>query len=187
MAPVEIAPGVGAYLVIGYRAALDLLHDSRTWSKDPRAWQDTLPPGCPILPMMMWRPNPLFNDGEAHSRYRRVIRDSFGMIEPHRLRAETAHSADQLIREFAAQGTADLVDDYARYLPLKLFNQLFGVPDEHGDRLVRPLGAMMEAKSPQEATRAGAEYHQYITELVALKQRERGPDLTSWYIDHPAG
>ncbi|MFH8365458.1 cytochrome P450 [Streptomyces sp. NPDC018031] len=187
VAPVELVPGVGAYLVVGYRAALDLLHDPETWSKDPRAWQATVPPDCPVLPMLAWRPNPLFNDGPAHLRYRRVVTDSFGMIEPHRLRARTRGAADLLIRRFAAAGTADLVADYARHLPLVLFNQLFGVPEEHHDRLVAPLAGLLEARSPQEATRAGEEFAGYVAELVALKQRRRGDDLTSWFIDHPAG
>lgn len=186
VAPVEIAPGVSAYLVVGYRAALDLLHDVETWSKDPRAWQETVPKDCPVLPMMMWRPSPLSNDGAAHARYRRVISDAFSMVEPHRLRAETARAADQLIRRFAAEGAADLVGQYARHLPLILFNQLFGVPGEDQDRLVKPFARIMEARSPEEATQAGIDCQNYVTELVTLKQRSRAADLTSWYIDHPA-
>lgn len=187
VAPVEIAPGVAAHLVIGYRAALELLHDTDTWSKDPRPWQATLPADCPILPMMMWRPNPLFSDGAVHDRYRQVIIDTFGMIEPARLRAETAHAADHLIRVFAPAGNADLVTDYARYLPLVLFNRLFGVPAHHQDRLIAPLAGMLEATSPEAATQAGTDFQTYVAELVALKQQRRGHDLISWIIDHPAG
>ncbi|MFC0599374.1 cytochrome P450 [Streptomyces palmae] len=187
VAPVELAPGVGAYLVVGYRAALDLLHDTATWSKDSRVWQQSLPPDCPVLPMLMWRPNPLSNDGPAHQRYRQAIIDAFAMIEPHELRAGTARAADTLIRRFAATGSADLVADYARPVPLLLFNQLCGVPEEHHDRLVAPLAAMVEATSPDQANRAGADFLAYVTELVARKQRHRGPDLVSWLLDHPAG
>ncbi|WKX72725.1 cytochrome P450 [Streptomyces sp. XD-27] len=187
VAPVDIAPGVGAYLVVGYRAALDLLHDTATWSKDPRAWQATVPPDCPVLPMLGWRPTALTNDGETHARYRRVITDAFAMIDPHALRAETARAADSLIRRFAATGSADLVAGYARPLPLVLFNQLFGVPYEDHDRLLAPLAGILEAQNPEETTRSVAEFEAYVTELVALKQRRRGPDLISRYLDHPAG
>jgi cytochrome P450 len=185
--PVEISPGVGAWLVIGYRAALDLLNDPETWSKDPRAWQAQLPEDCPIRPMMEWRPNPLFTDGAEHARYRAVVVDSFSLIEPHQLRAQVAQVADQLIQRFAERGRADLVAHYARELPLRLFNRLFGMPDVDGDRLLAALGGMLEANSPQEATASGAAFAQYVTDLVTSKQQRRAADLTSWYIDHPAG
>ncbi|MEU6230819.1 cytochrome P450 [Streptomyces sp. NPDC047042] len=187
LAPVAIAPGHPAYLVTDYRAALDLLKDTTTWSKNPSEWQKTLPPDSQVLPMMKWRPNPLFNDGPVHARYRSVITDSFSRVEPHRLRAQVAHAADTLIRSFAPTGEVDLVTQYARPLPLVLFNNLFGMPDSYSDRLVAALAGLMEATSPQEATRANADFEQYIAELIALKTKQRGPDLTSWYMDHPAG
>ncbi|WP_406303699.1 cytochrome P450 [Streptomyces sp. NBC_00885] len=187
LAPVEISPGVHAYLVTDYRAALDLLHDSDTWSKDPRIWQETLPPDCPVLPMMKHRPNALFNDGDVHARYRSVITDSFSLIEPHHLRQQVAQAADVLIREFAAAGEADLVTQYARPLPLVLFNALFGMPDHYGPRLVAALAGMFETAGSESANTADADFEQYVMELIALKQKERGHDLTSWIMDHPAG
>ncbi|MBB1252510.1 cytochrome P450 [Streptomyces alkaliterrae] len=187
VAPVEISPGVTAYLVVGYRAALDLLRDTETWSKDSRAWQQTVPPDCPVLPMLGWRPNVLFNDGDVHARYRSVITDSFSLVEPHELRARTVRAADELIREFAGTGEADLVAQYARPLPLLLFNALFGMPEHDSPRLVAALAGMLEARSPEEATAAGAEFERYVLELVALKQREPGDDLASWFMEHPAG
>ena len=187
VAPVEISPGVPAHLVTDYRAALDLLRDPGTWSKDPRVWQETLPPDCPVLPMMQWRPNALFNDSEAHTRYRRVISDSFARIEPHLLRERVIGAADSLIRLFAESGSVDLVTEYTRPLPLLLFNALFGLPDAYGARLVSALSKMMEARSPEEATEGGGEFYGYVSELVALKLEQRGDDLTSWFLDHPEG
>ncbi|MGK5496730.1 cytochrome P450 [Streptomyces sp. URMC 125] len=187
VAPVEISPGVSAHLVTGYRAALDLLRDTETWSKDPRRWQGTLSPDCPVLPMLKWRPNVLFNDGAVHGRYRSVITDSLSRVEPHHLRRQVARAADTLIRDFAATGEADLVAQYARPLPLVLFNTLFGMPNHYSSRLVASLAGMLEAVGPEEATRAGADFEQYVMELVTLKQGERGADLASWFMDHPAG
>ncbi|MEN8649090.1 cytochrome P450 [Streptomyces sp. 21So2-11] len=186
LAPVEISPGVTAYLVTDHQAALDLLKDTDTWSKDPRAWQETLPADCPVLPMMKWRPNALFNDGDTHERYRSVITDSFSLIEPHRLREQVARASDQLIREFAATGESNLVTQYARPLPLVLFNGLFGMPDHYSPRLVDALASMFDS-TPEEGAQAGADFEQYVMELVTLKQKARGPDLTSWFMDHPAG
>ena len=37
-------------LVTDYRAALDLLHDEQTWSKDSREWMTTVPANTPVMP-----------------------------------------------------------------------------------------------------------------------------------------
>ncbi|GAB2835205.1 cytochrome P450 [Streptomyces daliensis] len=187
LAPVEVAPGVGALLVLDYRAALDLLHDPVTWSKDSRVWQDTIPEDSPIRPMMSWRPNVFFSDGEAHTRYRQVITDSFDRIEPHVMRGHVQELADSLIARFGADGEADLISQYARVLPLLLFNRVFGLPDSYSDRLVSALSALFEANTPEEAAAGNAAFESYIGELAAAKKRERGADLTSWFMDHPAG
>lgn len=186
LAPVEIAPDVGAMLVTDYRAALDLLHDSDTWSKDSRAWQRGVPEDSPVLPMIGWRPNVIFSDGAEHERYRGVITDGFARIPPHELRASVVATADSLIARFGRDGEADLMGRYARLLPLMLFNRLFGLPDAYGDRLIAALAGMLEGNTPEEASAANAAFTGYIGELIAAKKRARGQDLTSWFMDHPA-
>ncbi|MFK0291502.1 cytochrome P450 [Streptomyces sp. NPDC090442] len=187
LAPVEIAPEVTALLVTDYRAALELLNDDSTWSKDSRAWMRTIPADSPILPMLGWRPNVFFNDGAAHVRYRDVIVDSFKLVEPHELRARVHHAADTLIRRFGDRGEADLIAEYARLIPLLMFNTLFGLPDSYSDRLIAAIAGMLEGNSPEEAAAANEAYTQYIMELVGAKKAARGPDLTSWFMDHPNG
>ncbi|WP_247746503.1 cytochrome P450 [Streptomyces oryzae] len=186
VAPVEIAPGVGAMLVIDYRAALDLLHDSATWSKDSSIWLDSVPEDSAVMPMLRGRPNALFTDGETHARYRKVITDSFARLEPHTIRQMVREVADSLIASFAQDGEADLVGRFARVLPLLVFNRAFGLPDESSELLIQGIAGMFDSKTPEEAAAADAAYTRYITELTQLKQRERGQDLTSWLIDHPA-
>lgn len=184
VAPVEIAPGVPAHLVIGYWACRDLLQDTGTWSKDPRAWQETVPADSPVLGMLMWRPNPLFTDDETHARYRRVVTDCFARLEPHALRALTQDLCTTLITSFAAAGRADLVNQYARLVPLYLFNRLFGLADDAAPRLVSALAGLMESRADTAAA-ATAEFEGYMTDLYGAKLARRGADLTSWFIDHP--
>ncbi|MEO3750006.1 cytochrome P450 [Streptomyces sp. B6B3] len=184
-APVELAPGVNATLVTSYRAALDVLHDTETYSKDPRVWQHTIPADSQILPMMMWRPNALFNDDETHARYRQAISDSLSLIEPHELRDITHRAADTLIRDFAARGEADLIGQYALPLPLLVFNDLFSMPETHGEQFVTAVNRMFDAASPEEAARGNEEITRYLIELVTMKRGRPGQDLASWLIEHP--
>ncbi|WP_330460881.1 cytochrome P450 [Streptomyces sp. NBC_00820] len=181
----ELAPGVPAYVVTDRRAALDLLHDTETFSHDPRPWEATVADDCPLLGMMRWRPNALFADGDTHLRYRTALIDVFDQVEPHDLRARVHRAVRLLVDRIGPNGEADLVTEFARPLMALVFNNLFGLPDEAGDRLNEGLGKMMEG-GPQ-AAEGEAEFGKYVLELIAAKAERRGDDLPSRLLDHPAG
>ncbi|MFF3613276.1 cytochrome P450 [Streptomyces sp. NPDC002580] len=186
-APVELAPGVRATLVIGYDAALHVLRSPETFSKDPRRWNDladgTVPMDSPVVPMMMYRPNALFSDGEEHVRLRGAITDSLARVGPGVLRGYVERGADTLIDRFAPLGTADLLGEYAQVLPLLVFNHLFGCPAGHGVRLVEGMSGIFDGV---DAERANELLTTTLIDLVALKRRCPGPDVTSWLMEHPA-
>jgi cytochrome P450 len=182
VAPVELAPNVPATLVTSYDAALDVLRDPVTFPKDARRWQQGVPEDCPVRPMMMYRPNCRNTDGAEHSRLRIAVTDSLARVDASALRVSTERSADTLIRRIAGTGSADLVTDYARTLPLLVLTELFGCPADVGDRFVLGLSGVFDtvnAKSSNEITRDA------ILELVALKRREPGADVASWLAAHP--
>ncbi|MEY9840531.1 cytochrome P450 [Streptacidiphilus sp. EB103A] len=183
VAPVEIAPGVFGHLVIGWWAALDLLRDTTTWTKDPTTWAQSMPQDSPVLGMLGPRPNPLFTDGPVQQRYRRVINDCFSLVEPHHLRDLVREVADGLIDQFAGTGKVDLISGFSRPLPSYVFNRLFGQPDADAPRLVAALAGLMEGE--EGAARATAEFEQYMGRLIGAKTVLRGQDLTSWIMDHP--
>ncbi|MEO3788572.1 cytochrome P450 [Nonomuraea sp. B10E15] len=189
VAPVEIAPSIEAHLVIGYRAALDVLTNvGGVWSKNSSAWQERLPDtpeAAGAIAMLGRRPNALFSDGAEHARYRKVISDCFEQIQPHKLRQMVSEVSDSLISQFAAKGEADLVADFARLIPVRIFNRLFGRPDADSAGLTQALSDMMEADG-ETGARGSDAFGRYIGELIHTKHTKRGEDLTSWLIDHPA-
>ncbi|MEV6974609.1 cytochrome P450 [Kitasatospora sp. NPDC093806] len=185
VAPVEIAPGVAALLVTDYQAALDLLRDTDTFSKDSRAWQRTVPPDSPLLPVLGYRPTALFSDGATHARYRQVITDGLALLEPHLLQRRVAEVAHRLIDAFGAAGSADLIADYARRLPVHVITTWFGVPAEHEERLVAGIVGMIE--STERAVAAYADLVAVVTGMVAERRERPRHDLTSWFLTHPAG
>ncbi|MEV6590774.1 cytochrome P450 [Streptomyces acidicola] len=182
----EIAPGVVVHLVTDYRAALDLLQDTDTWTKDTRRWLPQVPENSPIRPLVEWRPSLFFADGEEHAYLRKVITDSFGLLDPYDVRVLTFRHADRLLQDFAAAGTVDLVSQYAQQLPLMVFNALFGMGDEYGPQLVRALSAMMDT-DPEKKAEGAQSFGAYLQTLYQTKATQRGHDLTSWFIDHPNG
>jgi cytochrome P450 len=180
--PIELVPGVPATLITRYEAALDVLRDPTTFRKDPRGWQETVPPDCPALPLMMYRPNCRHADGAAHSRLRLAVTDSLERVDPYALRGYVERSADTLIGRFDGKGTGDLVADYARVLPLLVFNELFGCPAEIGDRLVQGMSGIFDTV---DAKRSNEIMRDAVLELVLLKRREPAQDVTSWLAAHP--
>ncbi|WP_377267806.1 cytochrome P450 [Peterkaempfera sp. SMS 1(5)a] len=180
----EIAPGVVVHLITDYRAALDLFHDTGTWSKDTRPWVDQVPPDSPIIPMVQWRPSLFFADGTQHAHLRSVITDSFSLLDPHDVRELTFRFADTLLQGFAEDGTVDLVAQYAQQLPLMVFNALFGMPDEYAPQLLQALTGMV-SNDPARMADGAQSLNAYLTSLYAAKAELRGHDLTSWFIDHP--
>ncbi|WP_326654083.1 MULTISPECIES: cytochrome P450 [unclassified Streptomyces] len=188
VAPVEIAPGVRASLVTGYETALEVLRSPERFSKDPRRWRaladGTVPADSPVVPMMMYRPNALWTDGDEHSRLRGAITDSLGRVDPNALRGYVEHSADTLIDRIGPNGRADLLSEYGAVLPLLVFNQLFGCPPRTGDKLVEGMSGIFDANADSE--KANAVLTEGVAELVALKRSQPGPDVTSWLMAHPA-
>jgi cytochrome P450 len=183
----EIDPGVLVWVVTDYRAALDLYQDTtRAWTKDTRGWMEHLPQDSPIMPLVQWRPSLFFADDEEHGHLRKVITDSFALLDPQHVRNVTRRHSDTLLSEFAPLGNADLVSQYARRLPLMVLNTLFGMPDEYGPLLFTAMESMMstdvDAKAEGEQTLTT-----YLGTLYQMKAAQRGRDLTSWFIDHPNG
>ncbi|MGW1541966.1 cytochrome P450 [Streptomyces sp. NPDC002309] len=181
----ELVPGVPAYVVVDRRAALDLLHDTETFSRDPRPWEATVADDSPVLGMMRWRPNTLFADGADHVRYRTALIDTFDLIEPHDLRERVHRAVHLLVSRFGPRGEADLVADFARPLMALVFNSLFGLPDSASEWLDGALAKVIEGGT--EAAEGEAEYGAYVIGLIAAKVEQRGDDVPSRFLDHPAG
>ncbi|MFE9613295.1 cytochrome P450 [Streptomyces sp. NPDC006012] len=186
--PVELAPGVDATLVVGHEMALRVLQNSSLFARDARRWkalnEGLIGMDSPVLPMMAYRPNCLFTDGAVHLRLRKAVTDSLAKLNITRIRRDVQPIADYLIDQFSERGRADLLNDYAKLLPLLLFNKIFGCPADIGDTLTAAMSAIFDGK---DALRANDQLNSCLMELIALKRRQQGDDLTSWLIQHPAG
>ncbi|MER7194799.1 cytochrome P450 [Streptomyces flaveolus] len=185
-APVELAPGVAATLVTDYTAALELLRDP-AFRKDARQWRDLhsgkVPEDSPVVPLLAYRPNCMFADGAEHQRLRLAVTESMMRIDSRRLAQTTEQVSAYLIAQFSARGSADLMADYARQLPLFVFNELFGCPAEIGDRVLFGIAGMFDGVNAAESAHL---LHRAVGELVALKRERPGDDVTSWLMEHEA-
>ncbi|GAA0693791.1 MULTISPECIES: cytochrome P450 [Streptomyces] len=188
IAPVELSPGVYASLVTSYQLGLEILRDTERFAKDPRGWRamrdGTVGLDNPVAPMMMYRPNALFADGEAHVRLRGAITDSLDRVDPHALSEYVERSAETLIDAFASRGEAELITEYASVIPLLVFNQLFGARPADGPKLVETMMKLFD--SGEDAAAANDELLHWISGLLAEKRRQPAADVTSWLMAHPS-
>ncbi|MFD5110546.1 cytochrome P450 family protein [Streptomyces cinereoruber] len=181
----ELAVGVSVWVITDYRAALDLLHDrTGLWTKDTRGWMEHVPDDSLVRPMVQWRPSLFFADGQEHAHLRKVITDSFALLDPRHVRDTTLRHADTLLAEFSHTGRADLVSQYARRLSPMVLNTLFGKTDDAAPQLIDAIEAMTSTDLARKAEGEQA-LGAYLSTLYQAKAAQRGHDLTSWFIDHP--
>ncbi|MFD3924216.1 cytochrome P450 [Streptomyces sp. NPDC058595] len=188
VAPVTVAPGIEAWLVLGHREVLRLTREEQDFSHDPRRWsllrEGRVPADSPILPMVGWRPALLFADGSQHRRMRAAVSDALGRINGHELRRGVRATAERLIAEFADGRRADLVSDYARKLPLMVITGLLGLDGPTGEKLVQAIAGLVvaNADSADASKRMGA----ILLALIEEKRHRPGNDVTSALLHHPA-
>ncbi|MFD7437339.1 cytochrome P450 [Streptomyces sp. NPDC059861] len=186
-APVDIAPGVQVELVTSYDASLYILQNPAVFVRDSRRWnalnEGRVPADSPALPMMGYRPNALFSDGAAHARLRQAVTDSLATVDQVRLVRLVQQSADYLISRFSSDpvGEAELMTSYAQPLPLLVFGELFGCPPELGDRVITGITGIFQGTPGADEVLGGA-----LAELIALKRRQPGEDLTTRLMVHSA-
>lgn len=183
LAPVELAPGVPATLVVGYNTAVRILNDPEHFPADPRTWQQNVPSGCPVLPIMEWRPTASRNAGPDFLRYRQAITASIDKVDLYALQATVEQIAIPLINSFCQAGSADLIGQYVFPLTFGAVNALLGCPPEIGQRVAAGMAALVEAVDAENGNKTISEA---ILELVNLKRAAPGDDITSLLLQHRA-
>lgn len=187
VAPVELEPGVRVWLLLGYQESLGVLQNPHMFSRDTRRWREVVEGRVSLSrPTFSWRPNALYADGAAHTRLRTPIVDSLARIDMAAAERTVRRIAHDLVDSFVANGSADLIAEYADPLPVLVINRLYGLPDSYGHMLGDLTGTVF-GEDGTRAEDAVARVHQYFTGLVARKREHPGDDLVSWMLQHPIG
>lgn len=153
LAPVELAPGVPATLVIGYSTAVRILNDPEHFPADPRAWQQNIPADCPILPLLEWRPMASRSTGTDFTRYRGAITAAIDEVDLYALHAVVEGVAIPLINSFCQDGSADLIRQYVFPLVFEVVNYLLGCPRRSAGKWPPARLPSSRVSTPRRATR----------------------------------
>jgi cytochrome P450 len=189
VAPVELEGGIPAWLVLGYRENMEAARTPNRFTRDSRIWRGWEEYGVgddhPLVPIIGWRPDVVSYDGEEHQRLRAAVNDCLTRFDRHGTRRHVQRYANQLIDGFVEKGSADLVAEFAAFLPMLVLSRLIGLGEQEGPKLVEAINGMVSGGEEAYA------HHQYIggtlQTLVEARRKAPAHDLASWFVQHPSG
>jgi cytochrome P450 len=195
VAPVDLL-GVPAWLVLGYREALQVLQDDDGWPKGLENWRarsaGEVPADWPLGPSLEVN-HVLIQGGPGYGTLRtawdaalKPFQDP-GHPQAKRLKAAVTACADDLITlvgQGGGTGVADLSAQFSRPLPLMVASHLLGFPGSQGDDALMDMWRVLDAGPDAEP--ALERLLATLAELAAVKLKEPGDDFPSHLLAaHP--
>ncbi|WP_329583375.1 hypothetical protein [Streptomyces sp. NBC_01361] len=193
--PINLDPagtenGTPALLVIGYDELRQVGGDDDLFSRDPQYWREwregRVPPQWWLLPQIQKRNNTRFKDTPEHGPRREALIAALKQVDLKQLRLTVESYADQLIDRFCEMGKVEVIQEYARPLPLFVLAHVFGLrsPGAQGD-LVDLIHQMLSGG--QQAQSADVQITAILKNLVEDRSRTPHHDLASYLIQAAPG
>jgi len=189
VAPVELEPGVPAWLVMGQRLVYDVMRNEHLFATDPRTWNGHARGGLPVTSGL----RPAFtshqrfaanhSDGALRQRLREPLDDAFEQISEGITASKVRSFCNLLIDRFEDRGRADLMLEYASVVPFLVVADLIGFDPDDGQRLFDLTRRV--AGGGTDAAPAVAEADRMLGSLVALRREHPRRDLASALVAHP--
>ena len=187
VAPVELEPGVPAWLVMGWEEICHVVRRERLFSRNPRnwrAWQEqTVAPDSGLGPMMFPRDNAYFFDGADHYRLRTPLDDGIEHLDQRKMRRSVMQMCADVIGGFAARGSADLVSEYAAIIPMLAVAALFGLDVARGRELQQALVALFGSGEDSQA--GNRTFEEILGYAMQSHRQAPADDLTTLFLNHP--
>ncbi|MGA1124937.1 MAG: cytochrome P450 [Chthoniobacterales bacterium] len=122
----------------------------------------------------------------VHTRLRGFINPSFLPRQIERLRHDVERLAHELIDQFAAKGSADLITSFAEPVPVMVIARFLGVPDDMAPRILawsHDMVAMYQVRRDRavedRAIAATVAFSDYMRGLLAERRTDPGEDFLS--------
>lgn len=186
VAPVDLEPGVPAWLALGYDEVSTVLRNEVLFSRDSRTWryeaERLVAWRSPTRAVLAQRDSVHDRDGGEHRRLRAPVADALAGIDDKRLTRTVSVACTSALERLAARGEADLVADYAVDVPVRVLADLLGMTLADARRMHE---LTVDQRSGTEAAHpAVAEMENLLATFVAGRRAEPGDDLTSQLLAH---
>lgn len=186
VAPVELEPGVPAWLVMGYHEILQVSRNARrqfTRNSDHWRYAEVLKnPHSTLAAIMSPLEHAYYADGEKHRRLRAPLDEGLAALDEHKMGRATQAICREVIAKFADRGEADLIAQYAVLVPMLSVASWFGLGIEEGGKLTQ---AVIWAYSHGENSQKGLEIlTDVLTNLMVSRRKEPTDDLATAFVNH---
>lgn len=159
------------------------LDDIITISRDPETFtsQEGNRPNVPPDPSM------IHQDGEQHRKQRALVAAGFSPKFIRKMEEDVRQICRDLLDAMIAKGEADLVEDFAAKLPMRVIARMIGVPQEKEDWLRHTVNAFVTGgQGPQyvtdEVNEAFSAFIEHHEALMAERHEKLGEDLLSTWM-----
>jgi cytochrome P450 len=129
-------------------------------------------------------PNIQGYEGHEHTVKRALVSPAFRRTTiPAYIRPIFRPIAEEIVDEFAALGSADLMAAFAKKYPMRITNRLLGIPPDDEDRMAAWAVTMLDILAdPDGAVRANTEFTEYVAPLLDERRSRPGDDLLSLLV-----
>ena len=126
----------------------------------------------------------VLRDDPDHNRLRKLLQQPFGPRPVEALRAMITERVDRALADLAPRGAMDVIADFAYPLPVAIFNDMLGLPDEDAPRVRAWIQAVARMLDPvldeEEYARCQVlmdEMYEYLDGQVEAKRRAPADDV----------
>lgn len=183
-------PFIGeAWLVSPYDDVMTLLKEKERFVHDPanagRRQRAGIAWWMPRL-LRTLTDHMLGSDQPNHRRLRGLVDQAFSRRGIDGMRTRIEAVADRLLDRMAQDGSADLVSDFARPLPLTVICEVLGLPRDDRPKFTRWVEAMTQPPSPLGIMRAFPALYQmsrYLRRQFALRRHTPKNDLITALVE----
>lgn len=185
--PVRRMPD-GTYFLSRHADLVQVYRDAKTFSSDKKVEfgpkYNHAPFGSDAAPAPLFEHHTtslVFNDPPLHTRVRRLIMGALTRRAIADMEPGLVALVDRLLDAIQANGTGDLIEDFASAIPVEIIGNLLGVP--HADRgplrdwSLAILGALEPRLTPQQealGNQSVLAFCDYLRELVADRRLRPG-------------
>ena len=131
----------------------------------------------------------VLRDDPDHARLRRLMQQPFGIRAVEQLRVMIADRIDAALDVLLSRGEMDVITDFAYPLPVAIFCEMLGIPDEDSPQfrewtsaVARNLDPLISSVEREHCMRLMDDMEDYLVEQIEEKRRHPAGDIMTQLV-----